>query len=94
MADDAKQTQPKAPRNPDDPGRPPPTFALTVPGALVHVGRSLPKAIWGQAPWSGAVLSVPIWFGLSFEAVAGAPVAGRSAPLSLVGKGPTPVPRE
>lgn len=54
-----------------------------VTGALVHVGRSVAKAIQGQSSWSAALPYLLLWFGLVLGAAAGAFVAGKSETLAL-----------
>lgn len=60
------------------------SVALTyVTGTLVHVGRSIAKALRGTGPWRAALPFVGLWTGLIAGGFAGAVAASSSLMLAL-----------
>lgn len=60
------------------------SVALTyVTGTLVHVGRSVAKAVRGAGPWRAALPFVGLWIGLIAGGLAGAVAASSSLMLAL-----------
>ena len=60
------------------------TVSLTyVTGTLVNIGRSLVKALFGEAPWRDAFSYLGLWCALFVGSAGGAIVAAISTPLAL-----------
>ena len=61
------------------------TVSLTyVTGTLVNIGRSIVKALLGEAPWRDAFLYTGLWCALFFGSGGGAIVAAISTPMALL----------
>ena len=61
------------------------TVSLTyVTGTLVNIGRSIVKALLGQAPWRDAFSYMGLWCALFLGSAGGAIVAALSTPMALL----------
>lgn len=61
------------------------TVSLTyVTGTLVNIGRSIVKALLGEAPWRDAFSYMGLWCALFLGSAGGAIVAALSTPMALL----------